>query len=295
MVASSKSTRCRLCKKDSDLQISHVIPAFVFRWQKKTGGHLRNSKNPNKRVQDGAKTKLLCRECEALINSFEAPFHRNIFDKYAESYILPLEYGPWLSKFCASVSWRILALYEKENRLKDLDYFLPEIEGCLDHLGKYLLSQSPNPGIFSQRIIAFSPIKSFHGIEMPTNINRYFLRYSQIDLPHNKTGLMTYAKIGPFALFGYVKPPKFEWNTGKIKINSGFIGENHMRYPAEILNYLIHNAKSLEAYHLSISETQKGVIEKEVTSRLDQFANSHQFQTMLLDAELFGDEAVTYR
>src|SRR3989338_3970148 len=45
---------------------AHFIPKFVFDWIKKTSatGYLRQAININKRLQDGAKEKFLCLECE---------------------------------------------------------------------------------------------------------------------------------------------------------------------------------------------------------------------------------------
>jgi len=46
---------CAFCGEHKDLKVSHVLPAFVFRWLRgRSGsGHLRDTDNPNRRVQDG--------------------------------------------------------------------------------------------------------------------------------------------------------------------------------------------------------------------------------------------------
>src|SRR3546814_6050943 len=48
---------CAFCDSDEPLRESHVLPAFVFRWLRgRSGtGHMRNTDNPNRRVQDGLK------------------------------------------------------------------------------------------------------------------------------------------------------------------------------------------------------------------------------------------------
>src|SRR3989338_2133962 len=59
---------CKLCGINDELQNSHIIPSFIYRWLKETSGtgFLRFGQTPNKRVQDGLKDYLLCSSCEGL-------------------------------------------------------------------------------------------------------------------------------------------------------------------------------------------------------------------------------------
>ena len=54
--------QCRLCGAVSELQESHVLPAFIYRWLRDTSanGHMRSGEMPNKRIQDGHKRYWLC-------------------------------------------------------------------------------------------------------------------------------------------------------------------------------------------------------------------------------------------
>jgi hypothetical protein len=69
---------CKLCGRTGDLQQSHVLPSFAFKWMKQAG-HIRRSGLPNRRSQDGEKREWLCWDCEQLFNSFETPFATKIF------------------------------------------------------------------------------------------------------------------------------------------------------------------------------------------------------------------------
>ena len=77
----AKYSTCELCCKEKDLRESHIIPKFVFDWQKESSGtgFLRSSRVPNRRVQDGAKEYMLCSDCETLFNQWETSFATNIF------------------------------------------------------------------------------------------------------------------------------------------------------------------------------------------------------------------------
>jgi hypothetical protein len=72
---------CRLCGATKELQESHILPGFVFRWMKATSatGYLRFGQQPNLRVQDGLKLLLLCGDCEGRFNHWETQFANKIF------------------------------------------------------------------------------------------------------------------------------------------------------------------------------------------------------------------------
>lgn len=64
---------CRLCDERGELQQSHVLPAFVYRWMRKTSAtrHFRFAHNVNRRAQDGKKRNWFCRSCEARLGKWE--------------------------------------------------------------------------------------------------------------------------------------------------------------------------------------------------------------------------------
>jgi hypothetical protein len=57
---------CKLCGESVPLLDSHILPSFAFKAMKKGAatGHIRNTENPNQRVQDGFKQPWLCGQCE---------------------------------------------------------------------------------------------------------------------------------------------------------------------------------------------------------------------------------------
>ncbi len=77
--------KCRLCGKNADLQESHIIPSFVYRWLKDSSGtgYLRFGPEPNKRVQDGYKNPKVQPEypviksidCRALLDTFRTDLY----------------------------------------------------------------------------------------------------------------------------------------------------------------------------------------------------------------------------
>ncbi|EEG87761.1 hypothetical protein PROPEN_00062 [Proteus penneri ATCC 35198] len=65
---------CALCDSDNiELQLSHIIPKFVYDWLKETSitPFIRDIKNVNIRHQDGDKQYLLCNVCEKKLAVYE--------------------------------------------------------------------------------------------------------------------------------------------------------------------------------------------------------------------------------
>lgn len=143
-----KSVMCRLCHKYPAILGSHVISKFVFDAIKRNSptGYLRNPNNINKRIQDGDKLSLLCTECEAKFGQREKEFCEQVFKPFQEDRLKTLTYGPWLTYFIVSVSWRALILdldgYEKDSGLNDDD--LQPVRDAEQSMRSYLLGSQSN-------------------------------------------------------------------------------------------------------------------------------------------------------
>lgn len=116
-----KTGTCQLCKKETVLELSHLIPKFIFRWIKETGtGYMRTSDNFNKRIQDGFKEYFLCANCEDLFSSDENYFAKNIFLPVVKADIKVLEYDHRFYRCVVSIFWRVLKhkiLAEEEDQI----------------------------------------------------------------------------------------------------------------------------------------------------------------------------------
>jgi len=136
---------CQLCCENPAIESSHGIPAFVSRLLKgspPTVG-MRCADAPNKAIQDLKKYSLLCTQCESLFNRWETPAAGTIFRPFCERGQFEFEYGPWLHKFMASLSWRTLAIklgkYENDPTIpmRTID----EMRDCRDMTRRYLLGE----------------------------------------------------------------------------------------------------------------------------------------------------------
>ncbi len=201
MEMAEKIQVCALCQEIRPLRLSHIIPAFVFRWLRDTsgGGYLRFGANPNKRTQDGFKIDLLCDDCEQNLNKWETLFANRIFFPYMLDANQKFNYNDYLARFCVSVSWRLLQYF-----MQDIGYnsiikeFKDDIDTASGQWRNFLLSKSPHPGRFEQHLLPVDAIESANGLNPPTNINRYLMRSVEIDMVKSNHSLMTYVKMGRF-------------------------------------------------------------------------------------------------
>jgi hypothetical protein len=288
---------CRLCGEKKELQYSHVIPAFVYKWLKKTSGtgYLRFGMKPNKRAQDGLKFYWLCRNCEQKFCEWETAFSNKIFYPINQNTSANVQYTNWFLLFCVSVSWRVLTFYIEEGHLKNFTSEQIEVtKKTLQTWKEFLLGIRPHPDIYEQHFIPFDAIAS-HTMdqrEMPANINRYILRAIDVDIVRGKRTAFTYTKMGRFIVIGFIIPPERRfWKNTKVHLNYGRITPTQYTLPTEFADYFFDKAKRSGAIFDELSTSQLVKIDKEFTKNIDRFANSESMVAMKHDVRMFGKAA----
>lgn len=229
-----REDRCRLCKCQKALDNSHIIPAFVFRWLKKTSstGYLRFGQQMNQRVQDGLKTPFLCRDCEERFSKWEKQMAGEFFFPFHKDSRATFAYDVWMAKFCVSMSWRVLAYMQE--RYQDADFdgsFGADAERALSVWADFLLDKRSDIGDFEQHLLPLGPIMSTDGA-LPSNIQRYLMRAVEIDRILNTESAFTFAKLGHVVLMGFIREPEPElWQGTRIEIGAGLIAPTHLTLP----------------------------------------------------------------
>lgn len=226
-------TECPLCKQESQLVESHIIPKFFGRELKKASKSqtLVNGINPQKnpRPQDTTKALLLCSPCELLISKFETAFRNKIMPAN-KSLLCPISYGDWMLKFAVSISWRVLtflkyapAYSDEDVTSKHLMTFLPtlsaetygEAEKALEIWRLFLLGQRTDVDEYDQHFVILSGKNFPH-----ENCNALAFTFFQQD------GIIaTHTLLGQFMVLGFIKHSKeWEWKNTKLDRVSGQIG-----------------------------------------------------------------------
>lgn len=106
--------KCNFCNEEVEkLEISHILPKFIYKWLKDTSTikRMRSSINPNKPAQDGYKIPFLCKKCEGDFSQYEKYFSENIFKPFIDSNDITIfeniDFAK-INKFISSLIWRVV-------------------------------------------------------------------------------------------------------------------------------------------------------------------------------------------
>jgi len=285
---------CPLCKKDRQLVMSHIIPSFVIRLLK-TKSMLRSGKSPNKRIQDGIQSRLLCSSCEGRLSKWETRAYQEIFLPLSDSsrLINRIRYGPWALRFAVSISWRVLIYHFNQYGLPSLtNGQKAKANEALEIWRRFLLGELPNPGQFEQHLLPFNLIKEHHGFNISPFMNRYIMDTLDMAILYSERSVTVYAKIGRILLFGLVqKYAANRWKGTKLHVNSGSITPATYSIPTEILEFINERANKVASSLASLSDKQRGKIREAILQDIDSFADSDIFLAMQRDLMCSGEEA----
>jgi hypothetical protein len=274
---------CKLCKKYSELQLSHVIPKFVGKWIKKTSavGHIRNAVEPNVRIQDLFKDYLLCKDCEKRFSALEKHFSKEIFYPFHEENKKFFHYDTWLQKFVVSINWRI-AVSGLNNHLEKSHPSYNIYLETLEAWRKFLLDVSPNPGPSKNHIVfvGITDIKDFNKIQ-PAAYNHFmnmrFLRSvdacTEVD---QEDRIFIYANITGIVFVSQIHPKTFKGWTNQTKVTKRgtlkTLQDNFDTIFGDFLSVRMSMIKDMISSN--ISEKQEQIINNGILGDLDNAFDS---------------------
>lgn len=280
--------KCRLCGVSGQLQSSHVIPAFIFKWLRSTSatGHIRFGETPNRRSQDGWKKYWLCSSCENQLSKSETAFAKQLFHPFVENRLSTAGYGPWLLKFCVSLSWRVLHAFDEIDLLDD---YTEDERKCFYDAERvwreYLIGDRPHPGHFRQHIYMVGGI-STASAEVAPNINSHIMRHVAADVVKNEDTHLVYTKLPKMFIFGVLRNDHTrDWKGTKVAANGGFIPSSQT-VPQEFYRYLNNKALNTLRIQSSISQRQQEKIFSSLKSDPQKFLKSETLRAIELDADL---------
>jgi hypothetical protein len=222
-----------------------------------------------------------------------------IFHPFADNASLRVQYGDWLFRFCASISWRSLhhLLAQSSSPPKHLNEKQRHAAAqALDVWREYLLGQRVHPGRYEQHLVAFDAIRGPVGRGLPPNLNRYLLRAEELDLAASSTSAFVYSKMGRFAVFGFidVEQPK-HWRGSRVKVSQGAFSPTTYELPEALWRYLVDRMHAAWRQMDSLSRLQSQRVETDFIRDVDRYVGSDFVRAMELDVELFGGEAFKRR
>ncbi|HED37907.1 MAG TPA: hypothetical protein ENI76_06655 [Ignavibacteria bacterium] len=284
----STNSYCRLCLDSKPLEMSHIIPSFVFKWLKRTSatGYFRDHRSPNLRRQDGLKYKLLCSDCENLFNKFETLFSKNIFHPYvseeldnygvAQSKIKYFDYGDWLLRFIISVHWR--TCISSTLTKSDLGEKLSTIRASqIEIWRQFLIGNRDNTGNNESYIVFLQNLAAGYG-SFPDNINEkinhYLLRAVDSTTAFTKNKIAIYTKLGPFVFFTTLKPNKMKEVTDiRVRLKGRIKTAQHLNN-SDIANFIFIDRPNEVYENYLISKKQQKIISEQIKKNPNRVINS---------------------
>lgn len=286
---------CALCHEIRELEESHIIPKFVFRYLRKTShGAVRNLDNPNKVVQDSEKHYLLCGDCEDLFSVYETKFANKIFYPYQKDGVRKFSYDKDLFYFLTSVSWRSLYLdiidFVTNYNTIDID---SEIIGYLTEkerdMREYLLGKSNHINSIENHIFFFDDIKEFYTdgsiLKPHVTFHRTESSYTIVDKSYKTYATIT-NMMGIIIFTIYRKNDVEVWENTEIINGDGIIEAKDQFINSVCSNELIDIMKRVENSSNDVSEKQQNKINSKILKDIEGFKKSKIFDDLVKDRNL---------
>jgi hypothetical protein len=157
---------------------------------------------------------------------------------------------------------------------------------------EFLRGQREHPGRHEQHLLPLASIRRFSDGELPPNINQYFLRTVEIALHEEQHGAFVFAKLGRFAVVGFIEMPRpREWQGTKVHVRQGFVGGADLVVPMAFGEYLVNRARRMAQHWGQVSDKQWQKIAQSYNADLERAARSESFRALDDDVRLFGERA----
>ena len=275
---------CRLCLQSGELRESHMIPKFVTDWMKETGtGYFRRATEPNLRMQDGPKQKLLCADCEGRFSKDEALFAERVFRPFIAEPNRPISYEAFLMRFLVSICWRVLVsptlVRSRTNR--DFEEQISEAEEEWRHflLGKGELKKYDRVHLFLSGVTEM-PVVPVSGL------NQYLARALDGCVAKSNTDCGVYAKFTRFMVWAEITQfDPSNWVNTRITNGSGVLTVPQAIRDGRFGDFLLDRAKQVfERVRRNTSERQRAIITERLTKEADRIIGTDFWQALEADA-----------
>jgi hypothetical protein len=279
--------RCRLCGRVRPLLLSHILPKFVFRFQRNTStAVIRSHQNPNRPVQDSRKLRFLCGDCEARFSAWETAFKREIYDPYHAGRLADVKYGAWLLKCAVSLSWRALkaTIQEGGDGIPiDVQLAASKTEPVWRN---FLLGQCENPSAFPQYLYLLEPLANTSDPNVPINFSFYIQRVGATGIWNDlgRRCIFTFCMMCSIAVVGVVSASALRAWGERLKVRRGTLQLNDSCVPVEIVEMIMAQANDHLMMSRDLSEKQKTLDRQKLLGDEQGFVRSGYARAMTIDA-----------
>lgn len=274
---------CALCREYERQEISHIIPAFIYKKlrQISPSGFSRTTSNPNKRVQDGEKFPLLCPSCEDRFSIWEKKFAENVFHPYYASSknTFSFNYDEWFLKFLVSISYRSLVNKLENEGVEDHSKLciknMREAKGIWKD---FLLNKRKDIGLYRQHFLII-PIeaeteslflKCYNGL-----FNFYLLTATDANTIFSKDGSEAYliTKFGEFFVIAtLIDSNPSQWKGLVTKSTSGIFDWSTMVQTSPlVIDFIEYAIKDILEAQKNLSPVQS----EKIRLGVEQYIKKH--------------------
>lgn len=293
-----KRTICGLCEEQKPLIESHIIPKSIYKWLKRSisNGSLRHAFAPDKKVQDGHKLHLLCQDCETKISVWERLFKIKVFDGLANLKNSRIEYGPWLLKFCTSISLRVaLFLMEKEGNESLSSEQLKHVESAINRWRSYILDKDANPSRYEQHILPFGLVEQPVNIRLPQSLNSYLHMTIDMAIYFDRDEMLVYSKLGPIVIVGHICVKKRrDWMTTKVHLLKGALSSQKYNITDSMLKKICSRALACAKMNNGLSEIQQEQVSSTIERHLIDYPDSPAALAIKMDERIVAKEKIDF-
>jgi len=266
---------CALCRNDRPLELSHIIPRFVAKRLKTDSPNpfLRNMMEPNRRLQDAPKKRLLCRECEDRFSRLEDAFSREIFTPTMDGAMIDdLVVTREHRGFCASLVWRALVLtLERKGQPEVSDYDVEDwvaMDRVEAELRAFLLARGGHPAdveyhLFNSRSTTESDQP---GVNALLNLTTGLAIRGRGDAPERLYAIVFLNGLMLVGLLRSTAQSRAEWEGGATRVRPGDLWRNHHQQIREAYfgGLLMQMAQQLVDERGNMSEAQTAVVRRAI-------------------------------
>jgi hypothetical protein len=274
---------CKLCGLDSKLELSHILPKFIFRWIIKTSatGRLRGMGNPNIPLQDGKKMHLLCSSCEDKFNKYETWFANKMFHP-AISGVSVFEYDHNLYRFIVSLFWRVIVI-NMNREVYDKAIMRNNLIESEKRLRDFLNSSCEAGKANEVFVIPVSYIES--APRELKGLNYYFTRATDVQiLFDNSENKMFFYCVMPFFIIvgNVVGLNKIDFAGCTVDQKKGqLFSKDVIVKDMSVASFMQSQINRIDT--LSISDAQQKSIDERALKDIDKFLKSSSFKATFMD------------
>ena len=288
--AKTQKGQCALCRKNKELQLSHIVPHFVGRKMIKTApGNIRMTNEPNRVAQDIEKHYMLCHDCEELFSARERWFASNIFNPWQDHKQEQFSYDENLTYFIISLSWRSLYLDLEEfscDPTFDREVLMIMLR-AENIMRDYLLEKRQDISDIQNHIFFFDRIETASNYDFDKNpsvaMHRSITSYSAYN---GKASFTISNLMGIMIVTFYSMDAEEEWINTQIMNGSGTIVASNQGIKSVVGQEIKHWMDVAENAKNNLSDNQKNKILEKMKVLGDGIKDYAIYQDFLDDETL---------